>query len=62
MRFIPGSHHSGHLTYRLREDGAEDAVLNQIVEDAEQFGKPIDVELKAGEIGAVDLTRGPRRR
>ena len=49
MRFIPGSHHFGHLTYRLTEE-AEDAVLNQEVTDAEQFGAPVDVELRAGEI------------
>jgi non-haem Fe2+, alpha-ketoglutarate-dependent halogenase len=33
MRFIPGSHHFGHLTYQLTEE-AEDAVLNQRVENA----------------------------
>jgi ectoine hydroxylase-related dioxygenase (phytanoyl-CoA dioxygenase family) len=49
MRFIPGSHHYGHLTYQMTED-SEDAVLNQKVENAEEFGKPVDVELKAGEI------------
>jgi ectoine hydroxylase-related dioxygenase (phytanoyl-CoA dioxygenase family) len=49
MRFIPGSHHYGHLTYHLTEE-SEDAVLNQKVENAEQFGKPVDDELKAGEI------------
>jgi non-haem Fe2+, alpha-ketoglutarate-dependent halogenase len=49
MRFIPGSHHYGHLTYHLTEE-TEDAVLNQKVENAEQFGAPVDVELKAGEI------------
>lgn len=49
MRFIPGSHHIGHLTYQMTEE-AEDAVLNQKVVDAEQFGEPVDVELKAGEI------------
>jgi hypothetical protein len=49
MRFIPGSHHFGHLTYRLTEEG-EDAVLNQEVTDVEQFGSPVDVELRAGEI------------
>jgi non-heme Fe2+,alpha-ketoglutarate-dependent halogenase len=49
MRFIPGSHHYGHLTYHLTEE-SEDAVLNQKVENAEQFGRPVDVELKAGEI------------
>lgn len=49
MRFIPGSQHFGHLTYHLTEE-SEDAVLNQKVEDAEQFGQPVYVELKAGEI------------
>jgi non-haem Fe2+, alpha-ketoglutarate-dependent halogenase len=49
MRFIPGTHHFGHLTYRLTEND-ESNVLNQSVENAEQFGEPIDVELKAGEI------------
>lgn len=49
MRFIPGSHHYGHLTYKLTEESA-DAVLNQEVENAEEFGQPVDDELKAGEI------------
>lgn len=49
MRFIPGSHHYGHLTYQLSED-APDAVLNQQVENAEQFGRPVYVELQAGEV------------
>jgi phytanoyl-CoA dioxygenase PhyH len=49
MRFIPGTHHFGHLTYRLTEND-DTNVLNQSVENAEQFGEPIDVELKAGEI------------
>jgi non-haem Fe2+, alpha-ketoglutarate-dependent halogenase len=49
MRYIPGSHHQGHLTYHLTEETA-DAVLNQKVENAEEFGHPVDVELKAGEV------------
>jgi non-haem Fe2+, alpha-ketoglutarate-dependent halogenase len=49
MRFIPGSHHFGHLTYQMTED-AEDAVLNQKVLNAEQFGEPMNDELRAGEI------------
>lgn len=49
MRYIPGSHHYGHLTYRLTED-SEDAVLNQEVTNASEFGAPLDVELKAGEV------------
>jgi hypothetical protein len=49
MRFIPGSHHYGHLTYHMTEESS-DAVLNQEVENALAFGTPVDVELKAGEI------------
>jgi len=48
MRFIPGTHHIGHLTWKLSEDD-EHNVLNQTVENAEQFGDPVDVELKAGQ-------------
>ena len=49
MRYIPGSHHLGHLTYTLSEND-EANVLNQTVPGAENFGRPVDVELKAGEI------------
>ena len=49
MRFVPGSHHHGHLTYKLSEED-ENNVLFQTVPTAEQYGEPIDVELKAGEI------------
>jgi len=49
MRYIPGSHHQGHLTYSLSEND-EGNVLNQTVSGAENFGKPVDVQLKAGEI------------
>ena len=49
MRFIPGSHHHGHLTYQLSE-ADENNVLFQTVPTAEQYGDPVDVELKAGEI------------
>src|ERR1051326_2430396 len=48
MRFLAGSHHFGHLTYRP-SDAAEHNVLDQTVEDAERYGTPVDVELKAGE-------------
>jgi len=69
MRFLPGSHHYGHLTYRLTEE-SENAVLNQAVEEVEQFGDPVDVELGAGEVSLhTDLllhgsepNRSPRRR
>lgn len=49
MRFIPGTHHVGHLTFRMTED-ADQTVLNQEVENVERYGQPVDVELKAGEI------------
>jgi hypothetical protein len=48
MRFIPGSHHQGHLTWKLSE-ADEHNVLNQTVEHAEAFGEPVDVALKAGQ-------------
>lgn len=49
MRFVAGSHHLGHLTYRMSED-AEASVLNQTVDNVEQFGTVVYDELKAGEI------------
>jgi ectoine hydroxylase-related dioxygenase (phytanoyl-CoA dioxygenase family) len=49
MRYIPGSHRLGHLTYSLSETD-EGNVLNQTVPDAENLGEPVNVELKAGEI------------
>jgi non-heme Fe2+,alpha-ketoglutarate-dependent halogenase len=56
MKFIPGSHHYGHLTYKLTEDSGAN-VLNQEVENAEGIGAPVYDELKAGEISVhSDLT------
>src|SRR5436305_14627624 len=49
MRYIPGTHQFGHLTYTLSEND-EANVLNQTVEGAETFGEPVNVELRAGEI------------
>jgi ectoine hydroxylase-related dioxygenase (phytanoyl-CoA dioxygenase family) len=49
MRFLAGSHHHGHLTYRA-SDPAEHNVLNQSIDNAEQYGRAVDVELKAGEV------------
>ncbi|MGH7127274.1 MAG: phytanoyl-CoA dioxygenase family protein [Planctomycetaceae bacterium] len=49
MRFIAGSHHFGHLTYRP-SDASEHNVLDQTIEDPEQFGTPVDDELRAGEL------------
>jgi hypothetical protein len=48
MRYIPGTHVLGHLTWQLSETD-EGNVLNQTVPGAEQFGAPVDVTLKAGE-------------
>lgn len=49
MRFIPGSHWFGHLTYTLTEN--DDAnVLNQSVAGVERLNAPVDDELKAGEM------------
>lgn len=47
MRFIAGSHHSGHLTYRPA-DAADHSVLGQVIENPEQYGKIVDDELPAG--------------
>ena len=49
MRYIPGTHLLGHLTYSLSEDD-DSNVLNQTVTGAEDFGKPVDVDLEAGEM------------
>jgi non-haem Fe2+, alpha-ketoglutarate-dependent halogenase len=49
MRYIPGSHTLGHLTYRLSETD-EANVLNQTVEGIDALEAPVDVELRAGEI------------
>lgn len=49
MRFIAGSHHSGHLTYRP-SDSTEHNVLNQTIENPEQYGEIVDNELPAGSI------------
>ena len=49
MRFVAGSHHQGHLTFRPSDPG-EQNVLNQTVENAEQYGTVVDVELQAGQV------------
>jgi non-heme Fe2+,alpha-ketoglutarate-dependent halogenase len=48
MRFVAGSHHFGHLTYRPSSE-AEHNVLNQTVENAEQYGTVVYDELEAGQ-------------
>lgn len=50
MRFIAGSHHNGYLTYRPSSDD-EGNVLNQTIENAEQYGtEVVDDILAAGEV------------
>lgn len=49
MRFVAGSHHYGHLTYRMSEE-TENNVLNQTVEDIGMYGNEVNIELKAGDI------------
>jgi len=49
MRYIPGSHHLGHLTYTLSEND-EANVLNQTVPRVENLADPVNVELKTGEM------------
>jgi non-heme Fe2+,alpha-ketoglutarate-dependent halogenase len=48
MRFLAGSHHHGHLTWR-KSTPEEHNTLDQSVENAEQYGTPIDNVLRAGE-------------
>lgn len=49
MRFIRGSHHHGHVTFRP-SDSHEHNVLNQTIDNPEQYGDPVDDVLEAGEI------------
>ncbi len=48
MRFLPGTHVLGHLTYELRETD-DSNVLNQTVPEIENYGDPFYDELRAGE-------------
>jgi ectoine hydroxylase-related dioxygenase (phytanoyl-CoA dioxygenase family) len=49
MKFVAGSHLMGHLTYR-RSAAGEENVLDQTVENAEQYGTVVYNELKAGQV------------
>ncbi|MGK0184501.1 MAG: non-heme Fe2+,alpha-ketoglutarate-dependent halogenase [Verrucomicrobiales bacterium] len=49
MRFIAGSHWKGHLTYRPSSP-EEHNVLNQTVDNIEQYGEEVIDDLSAGEI------------
>ena len=48
MKFISGSHHSGHLTYR-KSSPEEHNVLDQTVPNAESYGAVVVDDLKAGQ-------------
>lgn len=48
MKFIAGSQHVGHLTYRPSSE-ADHNVLNQSIDNAEQYGSVVYDELLAGE-------------
>jgi len=69
MRFVAGSHRKGHLTFRPSTPG-EDNVLDQTVENAEQYGPVVYNELAAGEISihsdlllhGSEANDSPRRR
>jgi non-heme Fe2+,alpha-ketoglutarate-dependent halogenase len=54
MRFIAGSHHSGHLTFRPSSPD-EHNVLNQSIDNPEQYGSIVDDCLKAGEIRSTPI-------
>lgn len=49
MRFVSGSHHFGAMTFRP-SDPKEHNVLNQTIENVEQYGHFVNDCLKAGEI------------
>ena len=49
MKFVAGSHHVGHLTYRP-SDSSEHNVLNQSIDNAEDYGTIVNNELSAGQI------------
>ncbi|MCC6511345.1 MAG: phytanoyl-CoA dioxygenase family protein [Pirellulaceae bacterium] len=47
MKFIAGSHHHGHMTYRP-SSSSDHNVLNQTIENAEQYGEVVWNPLPAG--------------
>lgn len=49
MKFVAGSHHHGHMTYRPSNPD-EHNVLNQTIDDPEKFGEIVYDELRAGQI------------
>lgn len=69
MKFVSGSHHFGHMTYRP-SDSSDHNVLNQTIDNAEQYGQVVWNPLKAGEasihsdllLHGSDQNRSSRRR
>lgn len=49
VRFVKGSHHFGHVTFRPSTP-EEHNVLNQTIENPEQYGEIVDDILKAGQM------------
>ena len=49
MKLFTGTHTQGRIPFEWVTD-EEDGVLNQHVHDPEQYGQPVSVELKAGQI------------
>jgi non-haem Fe2+, alpha-ketoglutarate-dependent halogenase len=49
MKFVAGSHHVGHLTYRPSSSDDHN-VLSQSIDHAEQYGQVVWDELKAGQV------------
>ncbi len=69
MKFIAGSHHHGHMTYRP-SDSQDHNVLNQTIDNAEQYGETVWNPLPAGWasihsdllLHGSDVNRSQRRR
>lgn len=69
MNFISGSHHFGHLTFRP-SSSEEHNVLNQTIENPEQYGDVVHDELAAGQFSihsdlllhGSDANRSEKRR
>lgn len=69
MKFVAGSHHFGHMTYRESES-SEHNVLNQSIDNAEQYGQVVYDVLKAGQVSihsdlllhGSEANHSPRRR
>lgn len=69
MKFVSGSHHFGHMTYRPSAS-SDHNVLNQTIDNAEQYGEVVWNPLRAGQasihsdllLHGSDVNRSNRRR